>query len=179
MENRLKSSARELRSVKSLVTCAALIALYIVVDSVSFFPDPTQKYTVSFLALALLGYRFGIVPSSVAAIACDIIGYVIKPMGAYHPGFAISKVLTCVVFALFLYRREIKIWRIIASKAIVNIFINIALNTFWISTLYGKAFMAILANHVPKNLILLPVEIVLLWLVLKAFERFSAKVGRR
>ncbi len=179
MQNRIKSSAAELRSVSSLVMCAALVALYIVIDMISVYTDPTQKFTFTFLVLALLSYRFGIVPASLAAVACDIIGYLIKPMGPYHPGFAISKVLTCIIFALFLYKRPIKLWRAAASKAIVNVFINIALNTFWISTLYGKAYIAALASRLTKNILLLPVEIILLWLVLKAFEEISSKAKKK
>ncbi len=179
MQNRIKSSAAELRSVSSLVMCAALVALYIVIDMISVYTDPTQKFTFTFLVLALLSYRFGIVPSAIAAVACDVIGFLIKPMGAYHPGFAISKVLTCVIFALFLYRRPLKLWRVAASKAIVNVFINIALNTYWVSTLYGKAYIAALAGRLTKNIVLLPVEIILLWLVLKAFERILSRTGKK
>jgi len=179
MKLHLAESARELKSTRSIVMCAALIALYIALDSISVFTLSTQKFSAAFVALALLGYRFGIVPSALAAFACDIIGYLIKPMGAYHPGFAISKILTCIVFALFLYRKEIKLWRIIVSRAIINIFINVFLNAYWLATLYSsKGYSVIMLEHLTKNLILLPFEIVILFFVLKAFAKISENLNK-
>lgn len=175
----LKDSAKELKSTHSLVMCAALVALYVALDSVSVFTLATQKFSVAFLALGLLGYRFGIIPASLAAFACDIIGYLIKPMGAYHPGFAISKILTCLVFALFFYKKDIKLWRIILSRTIINIFINVFLNAYWLASLYStKGYTVILAEHFYKNIILLPFEIVILWFVLKAFAKIDKSISK-
>ncbi len=175
----LAESAKELKSTRSIVMCAALIALYIALDSLSVFTLSTQKYTVAFISLALLGYGFGIVPSALAAFACDLVGYLIKPMGAYHPGFAISKILTCAIFALFLYRKEIKLWRIITSRAIINIFINGFLNAYWLAALYSsKGYSVILIDHLYKNLTLLPFEIVVLFFMLKAFKKISHSLNK-
>ncbi len=179
MKVHLLDSAKELRSTRSIVMCAVLIALYVALDSISVFTLSTQKFTVAFIALALLGSRFGIIPASLAAFACDLVGYLIKPMGAYHPGFAISKILTCIIFALFLYKKEIKLWRIIVSRTIINILINVFLNAYWLASLYSsKGYTVILAEHFYKNIILLPFEIVILWFVLKAFDKISFNLNK-
>lgn len=179
MKLHLAESAKELKSTRSIVMCAVLIALYIALDSLSVFTLSTQKYTVAFISLALLGYGFGIVPSALAAFACDLVGYLIKPMGAYHPGFAISKILTCAIFAFFLYRKEIKLWRIITSRAIINIFINGFLNAYWLASLYSsKGYLVILIDHLYKNLTLLPFEIIVLFFVLKAFKKISHSLNK-
>ena len=174
MHLHLKESVKELKSIYSIVMCATLIAIYIALDSISIFTLSTQKFSVAFIALGLLGYRFGIVPSSLAAFACDLVGYLIKPMGAYHPGFAISKILTCIIFALFLYKKEVKLWRIIVSRALINILVNTLLNAYWLASLYSsKGYLVILLEHFYKNMILLPFEIVVLFFVFKAFEKIS------
>lgn len=179
MNLNLSESAKELKSIRSIVMCAALIALYVALDSVSVFTLSTQKFSVAFLALGLLGYRFGIVPASLAAFACDFIGYLIKPMGTYHPGFAISKILTCIIFALFLYRKEIKLWRIIVSRALINILINTLLNAYWLASLYSsKGYSVIVIEHFTKNIILLPFEIVVLFFVFKAFEKITNTINK-
>ena len=179
MFTRLKSSAEELKSTRSLVLCAALIALYIAIESFSIFSDSTQKFTLSFIALALLGARFGIVPSSIAAFACDLIGFFLKPMGAYHPGFAISKICTCIIFALFLYKKPTKLWRIITAKTLINILVNSLLNAYWLATLYSsKGYLVLLASHFYKNMILLPFEIIILFFVFAVFDKIEKKLDK-
>ncbi len=175
--HRIKESARELKSVDALVMCAALVALYATINSLSIYVTPTLKLTFSFLVMAVIGYRFGIVTASIAGIACDLIAYIARPAGPLHLGFTLSTVLTCAVFALLLYKRELKLWRIIVSRTFINIFINIALNTYWLSLLYGKAYIVLLLERFIKNIALLPVEIALLWLVLKAFEKIQKRLS--
>lgn len=177
MQNRIKSSAREMKNVYSLVMCAALIALYVAINSVSVYVTPTLKLTFSFLVLAVLGCRFGAVTGAFAGLACDLIAYVVRPAGPLHLGFTLSTMLTVLVFALLLYGRELKLWRIIAARAVINLAINIALNTYWLSNLYGKAYIVLLFERVFKNVALLPIEIALLWFVLKAFEQIMKRVG--
>lgn len=176
MQNRIKSSAMEIKSIHSLAMCAVLVALYVAINTASIYVTPTLKLTFSFLVLAVLGYRFGTVTGSLAAIACDLIAYIVRPAGPLHLGFTLSTVLTVFVFALFLYKRELKLWRIIVSRAVINLAINIALNTFWLSNLYGKAYIVLLFERALKNIALLPIEAALLWFVLKAFEQIMARM---
>lgn len=179
MPNRIKASLSELSNLSSIIMCGVLVALYVVIDSFSIYITPQNKLAISFIALALLSYRLGFIPAALAAVACDVIGFLIKPMGPYFPGFALSKVITVIIFAYFLYMRPVKLWRVALSKALVNILVNISLNTLWISVLYGKAYKVILLGQITKNLILLPVEIILLWLVLKGFEQVLMRLQRR
>lgn len=177
MQNRIKSSAKELKSIHSIVMCAVLIALYVAINSLSVYVTPTLKLTFSFLILALLGYRFGIATGFIAGIACDLVAYLVRPAGPLHIGFTLSTALTVAVFAVFLYHRKPRLWRIILARTSINLFINIALNTYWLSNLYGKAYIVLLAERVIKNLALLPIEVALLFFVLKAFEQINKKLG--
>ena len=179
MQNRIKSSANEVKNIYSLAMCAVLVALYVAIDTASVYVTPILQLTFSFLVLGLLGYRFGAVAGVVAALACDLIAYVIRPAGPLHLGFTLSTMLTVLVFALFLYRYPPKLWRIITAKTIVNVGVNIALNTFWLSNLYGKAYIVLLFERVIKNIALLPVEIALLWFVIKAFEGIMQRMENR
>ncbi len=176
MPNRIKASALELRSTRSLVTCALLVALYVVTNTLSVYVTPSLKLTFSFLAFGLLGYRFGIVTGGLAGIACDLAAYLIRPSGPLHLGFSLSAVLTCAVFGLFLYRRELSLWRVIVSRTVINLFINIALNTYWLSNLYGKAYIVWLTERSLKNVFLLPIEIALLYAVLLAYKKIDKRI---
>lgn len=179
MQNRILSSTREIKNIHSLVICAVMIALYVAIDTASLYVTQTLQLTFSFLVLAMLGYRFGVFTGTLAGLACDLIAYIIRPAGPLHLGFTLSTMLTVLVFALFLYGRELKLWRIIVSKTIINLAVNIMLNTYWLSNLYGKAYIILLFDRILKNIALLPIEIALLWFVLKAFEEINKRVGNR
>lgn len=179
MQNRLKSSAMEIKNVHSLVTCAVCVALYVAINSLSLYVTPTLKLTFSFLILGMIGYRFGLVTGSLAAVACDLVAYVIRPAGPLHLGFTLSTVLTVAVFAIFFYRHKISIWRVVVSRAFINLAINIALNTYWLSNLYGEAYRVLLLERFIKNIALLPIEAILLYFVLNAFKKVLEKSGYR
>ncbi len=175
MQNRIKSSAKELKSTKSIVLCGALIALYIVLD---FFGAKTldNQASLSFLAFALLGFAFGPVTATLASIPADLLSVFTQGQTPFW-GFTLSAMLTCLIFAIFLYKREIKLWRIIAARTIINIGINSFLNALWLTMFLSspKGYWAYFTSHITKNLILLPFEILVLWLVLKALKRIKHK----
>ncbi len=179
MQNRIKSSANEMKNIHSLAMCAVLVALYVAIDTASVYVTPTLQLTFSFLVLGILGFRFGPCTGVIAGLACDLIAYVVRPAGPLHLGFTLSTMLTVLIFALLLYKRPPKVWRVLVAKTIVNLGVNIALNTYWLSNLYGKAYVVLLFERVIKNIALLPVEIVLLWFVIKAFEQIIQRIENR
>ncbi|MBQ2840810.1 MAG: folate family ECF transporter S component [Oscillospiraceae bacterium] len=177
MQNRIKSSARELHNIHSLAMCAVLTALYVAINSASVYVTPSLKLTFSYLVLGILGYRFGPVTGTLSGLACDLIAYVVRPAGPLHLGFTLSTMLTVLIFAVFLYGKELKLWRVILSRTLINLAINIALNTFWLSNLYGKAYTVLLFERIVKNIALLPIEVLLLMFVLKAFSKITQHIG--
>ncbi len=176
MPNKLKSSAEELRSLRAISECGILIAMYVAVNTLSVYVTPTLKLTFSYLIFGIIGWRFGVVTGALAGGLCDITSYIVYSTGALHLGFTLSAALTCTVFGAFLYRQKISLWRVAVSRILINILINIALNTFWLSNLYGKAYIVLLGERLVKNILLLPVEITLLFAVLMACEKILAAV---
>ena len=73
------------------------------------------------------------------------------------------------------YKNKVTIWRCIISKTLANVIINIFLNTLWLSILMGKGFYALLGPRITKNLIALPIEIILLWLILGQLAYYFRK----
>ncbi len=174
--SRIKSSAKELKSTKSIVLCAALIALYTAINTLSLYVTQELKLGFSFLVLAVLGMQFGVITGTFAGFLCDLMAYIVRPMGALHLGFTLTTALTATVFAIFLYRRELKLWRIIVARTIVNVFLNLFLNTIWLSQLYGNGFLALLPGRIYKNIGLLPLEIILIWVFLNSFKKVEKRL---
>ena len=84
-----------------------------------------------------------------------------------------------LIWGLWLYPRKITVWRAIGAKACINLFCNIGLNTLWLTITGGKAMSVLLVTRVPKNLILLPIEVVLTFVVMKIVKRVYESLPQR
>ena len=161
-------SLRELKKARSLTLCGVLIAIYVVLNTLAIFVTPSIKLTFSYVALAAIAMLFGPTVAFFAGGIGDVLGYFLRANpGALHPGLTLSVMLSGLIYGIFLYRRDLTLWRIILAKALVNLCINIFLNTYWLSNLYGDAYLVLLPERVVKNLALLPIEVALIFLVLK------------
>lgn len=167
--SRIKSSALELKSTNSIATCGIIIALYLVLDLFGVKTLDNQA-SLSFLAFALLGYFFGPVTATLAAIPADLLSVFTQGQTPFF-GFTLSAMLTCLVFALFFYKHEIRLWRIIVARVIINIGINSFLNSLWLKIMFKKGYWLYFSAHITKNLFFLTFEVIILWFVLKALKR--------
>ena len=133
--------------------------------------DRNTENWVGYLITALLGILYGPFTAAIAAGAGDIIKYLLKPDGAYFFGFTLTAMLGGMVYGCFLYREKCTIFRAIASKSLISLLLNCCLNTFWISLLYGMPFLGALGPRVIKNVVALPFEIILLYIVLNGMSK--------
>lgn len=142
-----KNSALELKNVRCLTVTAMLIALNLVLKSVTVYLSEDLKLTFSFLALAAIGMLFGPTVSFMAGIITDILGMLLaQTMGAFNPLFTIVEATGAMIYGMFLYgMKYVKIdfkgmnvssflklishiWRIIVAKLTVVIVCNVILN---------------------------------------------------
>ncbi len=170
------SSLRELKRVRGVTVCALLIAVYVVLNFLGVYITPSVKFTFTYLALAVMGMLLGPTAAFIGAGLADFLAYFLRPNPApIHFGIVLTTMLTGLVFGLFLYKRELKLWRVIAAKGCINIFLNLLLNTYWLSGLYGEGYLAMLPARLGKNLILLPLEVALIFLVLKTVQSIDRR----
>ena len=94
------------------------------------------------------------------------------PWECYFPGFTLTAVVAGLFWGLWLYPRRVSLWRAIGAKVCINLFCNIGLNTLWLTLTGGKAMSVLLVARVPKNLLMLPVEIAVLYFGMKLVLRF-------
>lgn len=181
-----KNSALELKSLRCLTVTAMLIALNLVLKSVTIYLSDDLKLTFSYLALAAIGMLFGPTVSFMAGIVTDILGMLLaQTMGAFNPLFTIVEASGALIYGLFLYGmkyvkidfKEFKffelikqVWRIIAAKVGVVIICNIILNPLaMIITEYWTWEVAIgvkIPTRLVKYVIQTPVDCALMILVL-------------
>lgn len=166
-----RDSAAELKKLTSLVTAALLLALQVVLAGYSIDVLPFLRISFSYLASAVTGMLFGPTVAMLSAAAGDILGYCVHPSGVYFPPYMLTAMFSGCLYGIFLYHSPIRLSRVIASKSLVTVFSNLLMNTLWNSMVYGKSFFAILPIRIVKNLVLLPVEIALLFVVCKAAQK--------
>lgn len=162
-------SAKCLKNTRNLTGCSMLLALGVVLDFfASFYVTPTLKVSTSFLAIAAIGYLYGVLPAVLCGGLLDVVMWLIKPQGAYFPGYTLSGALAGLIFALFLYNRSGKSLFFCAAgaKLTVNLLVNFLLNTYWTSLFVGKAFWLLLPPRIFKNIVLWPAESAVLILLL-------------
>ena len=169
MFKKIYNSAKNLGNIQVLSACGILSALFIALYAVKLPLSPNLRITFTFIPLAIAGCFFGPVPASIVGFIGDVVGCMLFPMGAYFPGFTLSTMLTGFIFGLFLYETDMSksksIILIVLSKICISLFVNILLNSLWLSIIYGKAYYFYLISHFIKNIIALPFECILLWLI--------------
>ncbi len=157
----------ELKKLRNLTILAMLMALQLVLSLyASVQLTDSLKLSFSFVASAVIGMLYGPFCAGLTGGIVDVLQAVIRPTGPFFPGFTVTAVLTGIIFGCFLYKNRPKLPRIILAKAMINLFMNVLLNSFWLYLLYGYGFFALLPTRALKNLILLPVEVLLLYLLL-------------
>ena len=167
------ASTKELSNVRNMVLCGLLIAIKLIIGMYSIPVSPYLKISFSFLASAVIGMMFGPVIGAVCGGVTDILGYMIKPMGPFFIGFTFIAIISGSLYGFLLYKKKITITRCIITEVIMMVFINLLLNTWMSSLLYGKGFMAIIYPRLIKNLCQLPVNIAMLYTVLTLVKRIT------
>ncbi|HJA47798.1 MAG TPA: folate family ECF transporter S component [Candidatus Agathobaculum intestinipullorum] len=184
-ENVFVRSLHELKSTRCLALTALLIAINIALDllGLTIKLPPNLRIGFGFLCNAAVGMLFGPVVGMMAGVCTDVLGYFAGnlTMGAYFPGYTLTAITAGLFWGLWLYPRKLTVWRALGAKACINLFCNIGLNTLWLTMTGGKAMGALLALRVPKNLLMLPIETVLLYfgmkLVLRLYQALPGKDG--
>ncbi len=185
MSNLTKSfrdSFHELKDVKALATTAMLLAIAVVLGFYTLQVTDFIKIGFAFIADEMTGMMFGPVVGGLMGAAADIVKYLVRPMGAFFPGFTISGALSGVIYGVILYKKPLSIKRIALANGLVMIFVNICLNTYWLTLLYGQAFMAILPARVIKQIVLFPIYVALFYGVSKIMGKahlFTMVKGER
>ncbi len=110
-----------------------------------------------------------------AGFAGDIIGYMLHPDGGFFFGYTVSSMLGSFLYGLCFYRTKITLPRIILAKTTINLFVNMGLGCLWSAMLYGKGYLYYLAKSTVKNLLLLPLEVFLLFMMFAALRKIALR----
>lgn len=182
-------SAKELNYLLTIVVCGMMAALAIVLSATTsvYIPGTDMKVGFSGIPNRLVDFLYGPVVGCIFGGVMDIVKFLIKPDGAFFPGYTLTAMLGGLIYGTFFYRLHIKqpkddristlilaniksLVLIFIAEVLVKVFCNMGLNTLWSTMFTGKAFLAVLPGRVLKNLIQIPVDTVLHFVVIKMVQ---------
>lgn len=174
------------RNLRNLVFAAEMIAAAIVLGMFYVPVADNLRLTISFMARAVCVLVCGPVLGVIYAVAEDLLSFAIHPTGPFFPGYTLSTVLACFIYALCFYRAKITIARITMAKVITNYAVNVLLGSLWSSMLYGKGYLYYAAKSLIKNTLYLPVQVLMLVVafqvllpILARDKRIPSQIGDR
>lgn len=161
-------SFKELKVTHNLVLCGLMAALAVVLNyTTSIFITPNIRIGFSGLPNRVVEYLFGPWVGAVFGAMLDILKYLLKPDGgAFFFGYTFNVMVAGVIYGFVLYKKPVRIWRILIAEFLTKTIVNCGLNTLWLAVLNGNAFMAILPARVLKNIIMLPIDTAILFFTL-------------
>ena len=160
-----KLAFSEFRDTKMIVFAALILALRIAVKPLSVPIAGDIKEGIGFIINAFGSMIYGPVLALLSGVLSDTLGYLLFPSGVYFPAYMITEMAGSFVFALFLYRSEITVTRLLFCRFSICLFVNVLLaypiHVWYYSAVMGKAYSIALIRIV-KNTALFPIETVIL-----------------
>ncbi len=163
---------------KKIILSALLLALLIILSRFLSIKTPIMKISFAFVPTMFCAIWLGPKYSLLINVLGDIIGATLFPTGPYFVGYTISTAVAGLIYGLILYKKNSNsyndkqfIIRLIIATTLVAVISNMILNTLWISITGGKAFMVLFWTRVPKQLIMIPIHVVVIYALEKTLRK--------
>lgn len=167
-------SYNEFKHVRTLTAAGMFGAISVVLQVFTIDVGDYLKIGFSSLTNQFVCFLFGPVVGGTYGGAMDIIKFLAKPTGPYFPGWTFSALLAGLIYGIFLYKKPIRLWRILTAEFLVAVICNMILGTWWLKVMYGYGFLSLLPARIVKNLVKWPVDALLFYSIAKALEAAGA-----
>ena len=151
------------------LTCLALLtAMQIVIARFLAIPvSESIRFSFSFIPVVIAARRFGIIGGMLVYGLGDFLGAIIFPTGgAYFPGFTLTAAVSGLIYGLYLSKKSNAL-RIILSVLTSQVLCTLIMNSYWVSTLYGSDFGAVLVSRIPQSMVMSVLQIIFMLLCLE------------
>lgn len=166
-----RTATGEMKRIGSLAGAGVLAALGIVLKSLTITFGQLFRFGFSFLTTALSGFLYGPVVAGFMAMVVDVLGFLVNPTGPYFFGFTFNAFLGGFIYGCWLYRKKVTLWRCLAAAATHMVVISFLLNPLWLHIMYGEAWQGLVLMRIPANAVVLPVNTLVLYFLLRVVEK--------
>ena len=181
-----KDTMKNSDRVKRLTVCALLTAITVILSRFLSISTPIVKIGFEFAPIALAALLFGPAWGCAVGAFADFIGANLFPIGAYFPGFTLVAGLTGMTYGLLLHRdgalakTALPFWsRALLAVLIVTVFLQLGLDTLWLSILLGKGYLALLPMRMIKCAIMIPVQMLTIHVLVSMSDRLTGSRASR
>lgn len=178
-----RDAAAELKSTKTLVIAALMIALRVATKGIAVPIAPNLKlFNAASFINALGSMIIGPVACIPAAFLSDFLGVLLwEGLGTYFLPYVLTEIASSMIWALLLYRAKPTTWRVMTGRFAICIFVNVILGTgidmLWQYYFYGQATLALTLPRIAKNTFMFPIETVAMTFFLGLMIPITNRMG--
>ena len=167
-----RQAAAEMKDTRMLVFAALIVALRVALKAVKIPIAASIDINTAFIANAFGAMVYGPVVALLGAAVSDTLGALLVPSGPYFFPFIFTEMAGSLIFALFLYRAEVSVSRLLLSRFCICFFVNIVMTepimVPYYEIFYTSQYAPFQVMRIAKNLMLFPVEAVILALIFRS-----------
>lgn len=178
-----RDATAELKSTKTLVIAALMIALRVATKGIAVPIAPNLKlFNAASFINALGSMIIGPVACIPAAFLSDFLGVLLwEGLGTYFLPYVLTEIASSMIWALLLYRAKPTTWRVMLGRFSICIFVNVILGTgidmLWQLYFYGQATLALTLPRIAKNTFMFPIETVAMTFFLGLMIPITNRMG--
>lgn len=176
-----KHPFENLKDIKK-ITALAMIFSMLLVSKLIHLPSGFGNLGIGlgYIFLAIIGVIYGPYISVIIGALSDILGYFIgSKSGIFYLGYTLQACLASLTYALCFYKQRITFSKVLFSRLIVNLLLNVLLGSYLQCIIFVKGGLLTkeyfkntfisyaLLFSLPKNLLYLLPQSIVLYLILK------------
>ncbi len=160
-------------SLQKLMVLSLLVALSIVIKRFLGFNVAFLSVSLGFLPIAAAGMLFGPVGGTIAAIVADVVGALLFPFGVFSLFFTLSAALSGLCYGYFMHKPSPSKRQLMLCQLLISLFLHLLLNTVLVIPYLKNGFWGALPLRIVKNVVMFPIEVMLLGLLQRYRPRFE------
>ncbi len=177
-----KESISFTKHVKKMCSISALFGCMLICK---LLPIPSGFGSLglgfTYLFFALICWIYGPVCGLFIGFCSDILGYFIHTSGVFFLGYTLDAMMAGFTYGVCFYKKRISFANCFIARVVVNLFVNVVLGAFWWKIIYSLDWDAyqtyIILTALPKNILYLLPQSILLFVFFKALARPLAAFG--
>lgn len=163
---------------QTLAICSMMIAINVILGYFTLNFSSYLRIGFGFVTLPVVTMLFGPIAGCITGILQDVVSFILKPTGGYLFTLTLNVGISGMIYGVMLYKRKITFARVFITKLIIIVVVNIILNSIGLAPTVGSGLAGILPSRVVKNIILLPVQSVVVYAILKTVNaRVRHRIG--
>ena len=155
---------------KKIILTAILLTMNIILSRFLSIRTPITKVSFAFVPTMLCATWLGPKWTVLLNVLGDLIGATLFPTGAYFIGYTISTAIAGLIYGLLLSEKKFFL-RVTIAVTLIAVIVNMGLNTLWTSITTGKAFQVLFFARIPKQIIMIPIHIIVFMFIEKMIRK--------